>query len=96
MESLKLAWFTMNAPALFIGIFDFVADGDTTGDDGYLHIIGGEFAVDEKVRRVALHCRTERQDDFLHVASGNPLYQAVDLQIARTYPVHREMMPPRT
>ena len=43
----------------------------------------------KKIRRVALHRRTECQNDFLHFSSGNPLYQAVDLQITWTYPVHR-------
>lgn len=80
----------------FIGIFDFVANGDATRDDRNLHIIGRKLAVDEKIRRVALHCRTECQDNFLHFSFGYPLYQAVDLQIPGPIPSIGEIIPPKT
>ena len=72
-----------------VGVLQFVADGDAARDDRHTDGIGRELAVDEEVRRVALHRRAERQHHLAHLALRHTLHQTVDLQIGRTDAVDR-------
>ena len=57
------------------------------GRDGDIVAVG-QFAEDVKVGGVAFHRRTQRQDDFLHVAALNAVHQRCNLQILWADAVH--------
>lgn len=72
-----------------IGILQFIAHRDTTGNDRELHIQLLQFAIDIEIRRVPLHRGTQGENDFVDTAFGNPFDQAFDLQVTGTDTIHR-------
>ena len=61
----------------------------TSGDDGYLHIEGCQFAEDVESSGVALHRRTEGQNHLFYFARLYPMHQRTNLQITGADAVHR-------
>ena len=73
----------------FVGVFQFIADGDTPGNDAQFHIKPGKFTEDVKIGRIAFHRGAECQDYFPDAASLHTFDEAVILQVRRADAVHR-------
>jgi|GEM_PF-1176 len=66
-----------------VGIFQFITNGDTTGQCGDLKRKFTELTIQVKIGGIAFHGGTERQNEFGYFTVRDFLFQYMDVQIIR-------------
>src|SRR5689334_25178177 len=73
----------------FVRVFEHAAGGDATGEASHFDRMFSQQIRKVQGRTVALHCWIGRHDDFADSTLLDPLDEAIDGQLVRTYAVER-------
>ena len=73
----------------FVGVFQIVAEGHSTGYRGDFHPCEGKLTIDVERCRLPFHICIESEDDLLYVVPRNPRHKCLDGEVVGADTVHR-------